>query len=245
MSLIINSERLWDSLMELAKIGATDKGGVRRLALTDLDRQARDLVIRWCREAGCTRQGGCGGQHLRASRRAGRQPAAHHHRQPHRHAALRRQVRRQLRRAVGSRGHPHPQRPADHDPRSGRAGGMDQRRGLAIYARDDGVRGLRRRVPAGHGAAARRHRRHHGRRCAEADRLCRHREGGRSSGRSVLRGAHRAGPDPRGRAQGPGRRGGGAGPALVRRGDRAARTRTRGPRRCACAGTRCWWPRES
>ena len=29
----INSDRLWDSLMELAKIGATDKGGVRRLAL--------------------------------------------------------------------------------------------------------------------------------------------------------------------------------------------------------------------
>ena len=54
MSLTINAERLWDSLMELAKIGATDKGGVRRLALTDLDRQGRDLVIRWCKEAGCT-----------------------------------------------------------------------------------------------------------------------------------------------------------------------------------------------
>lgn len=54
MPLAIDSQRLWNSLMELARIGATEKGGVRRLALTDLDRQARDLVIRWCEEAGCT-----------------------------------------------------------------------------------------------------------------------------------------------------------------------------------------------
>mgnify|MGYP000111265573 FL=1 len=50
----INGERLWDSLMEMAKIGATDKGGVCRLALTDLDREARDLFVKWCKEAGCT-----------------------------------------------------------------------------------------------------------------------------------------------------------------------------------------------
>ena len=31
----INSDRLWQSLMDLAKIGATEKGGVKRLALTD------------------------------------------------------------------------------------------------------------------------------------------------------------------------------------------------------------------
>ncbi|WP_313034340.1 M20/M25/M40 family metallo-hydrolase, partial [Massilia alkalitolerans] len=48
----INGERLWQSLMELAAIGATDKGGVKRLALTDLDRHGRDLVVRWGREAG-------------------------------------------------------------------------------------------------------------------------------------------------------------------------------------------------
>ncbi|HEX2581362.1 MAG TPA: Zn-dependent hydrolase [Dongiaceae bacterium] len=53
-NLRINADRLWDSLMEMAKIGATAKGGVCRLALTDLDKQARDLFIRWCREAGCT-----------------------------------------------------------------------------------------------------------------------------------------------------------------------------------------------
>ena len=48
----INGERLWASLMELAKIGATEKGGVCRLTLTDLDQQGRDLVSRWAREAG-------------------------------------------------------------------------------------------------------------------------------------------------------------------------------------------------
>jgi N-carbamoyl-L-amino-acid hydrolase len=48
----INGLRLWNSLMELAHIGATDKGGVKRLALTDLDRQGRDLVVQWGREAG-------------------------------------------------------------------------------------------------------------------------------------------------------------------------------------------------
>jgi N-carbamoyl-L-amino-acid hydrolase len=48
----INGARLWTSLMELARIGATDKGGVKRLALTDLDRQGRDLVVQWGKEAG-------------------------------------------------------------------------------------------------------------------------------------------------------------------------------------------------
>jgi N-carbamoyl-L-amino-acid hydrolase len=48
----IDGARLWASLMELAQIGATPKGGVKRLALTDLDRQGRDLVVGWAREAG-------------------------------------------------------------------------------------------------------------------------------------------------------------------------------------------------
>jgi len=50
----IDGDRLWRSLMELARIGATPKGGVCRLALSDLDRQARELVTRWGREAGLT-----------------------------------------------------------------------------------------------------------------------------------------------------------------------------------------------
>jgi N-carbamoyl-L-amino-acid hydrolase len=53
-NLRINGPRLWTSLMDLAQIGATDKGGVKRLALTDLDRQGRDLVIGWAKEAGLT-----------------------------------------------------------------------------------------------------------------------------------------------------------------------------------------------
>lgn len=48
----INGTRLWHSLMELARIGATDKGGVKRLALTDLDRQGRDLVVQWAQAEG-------------------------------------------------------------------------------------------------------------------------------------------------------------------------------------------------
>ena len=48
----IDGDRLWASLMELARIGATPKGGVKRLALTDLDRQGRDLVVGWGRRAG-------------------------------------------------------------------------------------------------------------------------------------------------------------------------------------------------
>lgn len=50
----IRGDRLWDSLMEMAKIGATEKGGNCRLALSDLDKAGRDLFVRWCEEAGCT-----------------------------------------------------------------------------------------------------------------------------------------------------------------------------------------------
>ena len=48
----VNEARLWDSLMTLARIGATPKGGVARLALTDLDRQGRDLVVGWAKALG-------------------------------------------------------------------------------------------------------------------------------------------------------------------------------------------------
>ena len=50
----VDGTRLWDSLMEMAKIGATPKGGVKRLTLTDLDRQSRELFRTWCEAAGCT-----------------------------------------------------------------------------------------------------------------------------------------------------------------------------------------------
>ncbi|NWD82292.1 Zn-dependent hydrolase [Pseudomonas reactans] len=50
----VNGERLWASLMEMAQIGATEKGGVSRLALTDEDRRGRDLFVQWCEAAGCS-----------------------------------------------------------------------------------------------------------------------------------------------------------------------------------------------
>ena len=53
-NLQVNGERLWASLMELARIGATPKGGVCRLAASDLDGEARRLFISWSEEAGCT-----------------------------------------------------------------------------------------------------------------------------------------------------------------------------------------------
>ncbi len=53
-NLRVNGERLWDSLMEMAKIGPGVKGGNNRLTLTDVDREGRDLFRSWCEEAGCT-----------------------------------------------------------------------------------------------------------------------------------------------------------------------------------------------
>ena len=50
----VDGTRLWDSLMEMAKIGATPKGGVKRLTLTDLDGQSRKLFRKWCEAAGCS-----------------------------------------------------------------------------------------------------------------------------------------------------------------------------------------------
>jgi N-carbamoyl-L-amino-acid hydrolase len=50
----INGERLWNRIMEMAKIGATAAGGSNRQALTDLDREGRDLFCTWAREAGCS-----------------------------------------------------------------------------------------------------------------------------------------------------------------------------------------------
>ena len=53
-NLKIDSQRLWDSLMEMAKIGATPKGGNARLAGTELDGQGRDLFVKWAKDAGCS-----------------------------------------------------------------------------------------------------------------------------------------------------------------------------------------------
>jgi N-carbamoyl-L-amino-acid hydrolase len=53
-NLAINPERLWDEIMDTAKIGATPKGGICRLTLTDLDRQVRDWFKARAEAFGCT-----------------------------------------------------------------------------------------------------------------------------------------------------------------------------------------------
>lgn len=53
-TLRIDGQRLWHSLMNLADIGATPKGGNCRLALTEEDRLGRELVSSWLRDAGLT-----------------------------------------------------------------------------------------------------------------------------------------------------------------------------------------------
>ena len=53
-NLKINPDRLWDSLMDMAKIGPGVAGGNNRQTLTDEDAEGRALFQKWCEEAGCT-----------------------------------------------------------------------------------------------------------------------------------------------------------------------------------------------
>jgi len=53
-NLTVSSERLWDSIMEMAKIGPGVAGGNNRQTLTDVDAEGRALFARWCEAAGCT-----------------------------------------------------------------------------------------------------------------------------------------------------------------------------------------------
>lgn len=53
-NLRINADRLWDSLMEMARIGPGVAGGNNRQTLTDEDGQGRHLFKKWCDEAGLT-----------------------------------------------------------------------------------------------------------------------------------------------------------------------------------------------
>lgn len=53
-NLRINGDRLWDSLMEMAKIGPGIAGGNNRQTLTDEDAEGRTLFQKWCEAAGCT-----------------------------------------------------------------------------------------------------------------------------------------------------------------------------------------------
>lgn len=50
----VDGDRLWRHLMAMAVVGQTAKGGVCRVALTDEDKEGRDLFIEWSNAAGCT-----------------------------------------------------------------------------------------------------------------------------------------------------------------------------------------------
>lgn len=53
-NLTINADRLWSTIIETARFGGTEKGGVRRLTLSEEDRQVRDWFRAACEAAGCT-----------------------------------------------------------------------------------------------------------------------------------------------------------------------------------------------
>ncbi|MGE0751799.1 MAG: Zn-dependent hydrolase [Variibacter sp.] len=53
-NLVIDAERLWGDIMSTSAIGATAKGGICRLTLTDLDRQVRDWFKAQCEGLGLT-----------------------------------------------------------------------------------------------------------------------------------------------------------------------------------------------
>ena len=53
-NLRINGDRLWDSLMDMARIGPGVAGGNNRQTLTDSDKEGHALFQRWCEDAGLT-----------------------------------------------------------------------------------------------------------------------------------------------------------------------------------------------
>jgi N-carbamoyl-L-amino-acid hydrolase len=53
MAIKINPARLWSDIVESGKIGATEKGGLCRLALSDEDRRVREWFVEACRAEGC------------------------------------------------------------------------------------------------------------------------------------------------------------------------------------------------
>jgi N-carbamoyl-L-amino-acid hydrolase len=55
-NLTINPQRLWDAIMETAQYGATQKGGIKRLTVSDEDKKVRDWFKRECEKLGCTVQ---------------------------------------------------------------------------------------------------------------------------------------------------------------------------------------------
>lgn len=68
----IDPTRLWQALMAMAEIGATENGGSGRLTLSEEDGQARRLFRQWCEDLGCTVTVDCLGNMF--ARREGQRP---------------------------------------------------------------------------------------------------------------------------------------------------------------------------
>ena len=147
-SIRVDGKRLWDSLMTMAKIGATPKGGVCRLALTDLDKEGPRPDRELGEGSGLHGQRRPDGQRLHAPRRAQPGRRAGHDRLARGLAADRRPLRRHLRRAGRSRSDPHAQRSRHRDRASGRSRDLDQRGRLALRAGHGRLGRVRRRVHA-------------------------------------------------------------------------------------------------
>ena len=114
-NLRIDGARLWDAIMEMAKIGPGVAGGNNRQTLTDADAEGRALFRRWCDAAGLTL--GVDAMGTMFATRAGEDPEAlpvyvgsHLDTQP-----TGRQVRRRAGRARGARGGALDERPRDPD----------------------------------------------------------------------------------------------------------------------------------
>ena len=106
----ISGPRLWDTLMEIAQIGATPKGGVKRISLTETDKAGRTQFRIWCEAIGLKLRVDSMGNMF--ARREGRDPSrlpvlfgSHLDSQPDR-----RQVRWRARRHRRPRGDAYPER---------------------------------------------------------------------------------------------------------------------------------------
>ena len=53
-NIIVDGQKLWDDILETAKFGGTAKGGIKRLTLTQEDRQVRDWFTKACEAVGCS-----------------------------------------------------------------------------------------------------------------------------------------------------------------------------------------------
>ncbi len=167
----IDGPRLWDSLMEMAQIGATPKGGVRRLALGDVDRAGRARFRELCEAAGLAVRVDAMGNMF--ARRAGRDPGrlpvlfgSHLDSQP-----TGGKFDGALGVMAGTRGHAHAGRPRHRDGRAAGAGQLDRRGRQPLRPQPDGLGRVGRGVPAGRHHGARRRGRRDRRRRAGRDRL--------------------------------------------------------------------------